>query len=316
MKRRMAILAMLGLAAAAFADSAQVLAKDTLQATVAATYGTASQEYNADGEKANITKISTINLGAALRFGLMDGVNVELEWIPGVNVWSKYEDSDYHKLSGVYDLFLGAKLQLWGEKGLIGKNKQLRLAFTPGFIFAMPGPDYEKQVENAATLLNPFVDDENYTMKDVDRHAMAAVGRLSFDYVLSPEFCVNLFTEYDYFFKTNKTSFLSPSTEHEYEYGYALTFEAEPQYSKKIAGGKTLKASLPLTYTLSPEYKVDGSAVDGSDTFFLTIAPKLGIVLAGSSPLELDLCYTAPLAGKNVNVTNSFSVLAKVGLKL
>lgn len=316
MKRTIIFFMAVGLAFAVFADSAKVLDKDALEATLAVSYGTAGKSYDAGGTKSDITALNTVNLGAALRFGLLDGVNVELEWTPGVNVWSKYEDSDYHKLSGVHDLFLGAKLQLWGEKGLVGKNRQLRLSLTPGFIFALPGPDYETQVSNYADTISPLSADKAYTMEDADRHAMGVVGRLSFDYVLAPEFCVNLFAEYDYFFKTNKTSFVSPSTEREYKYGYQLTLEVEPRYSKKIAGGKVLNVSLPLTYTMSPEVVIDGTGQDDA-SYLLAIAPKLGVVLnRGSSPLDLEFQYTAPLAGKNAEVTHSISLFATVGLKL
>ena len=324
MKRTIIVFAMLFFTAATvFADSAQVLAKDVLQATVAVDYRTAGSKFDADGGKADlygggVESVSAMNLGAAFGFGLMDGVNIELEWIPGVNVWSKYNstttlfDLMYGKdprRNGVFDLFLGAKLQLLGDHGIVGRNKTLRLAFTPGFIIAVPGPDYETQIDKA-------LDGEPHTIEDVDRHAMGVVARLSFDYILSPEFYINLFGEYAPLFETKKTGYSSPSTERTYAYGYSCALELEPRYSKKIAGGKILNVSLPLTYTAAPEVVVDGSG-QGDASCLLALAPRVGIVLnTSSSPVELELRYSTPLLGKNVEATNSVSFLMKVRTRL
>lgn len=73
---------------------------------------------------------------------------------------------------------------------------------------------------------------------------------------------------------------------------------------------------LSFDYVLSPGLAIDGAGQDDA-SWLLAIAPKLGVVLnTGSSPLDLEFQYTAPLAGKNAEVTHSVSLFATVGLKL
>jgi hypothetical protein len=70
----------------------------------------------------------------------------------------------------------------------------------------------------------------------------------------------------------------------------------------KVSKGLAIGAGLPLTYTMTPEWKFDGTALADSNTYLLTLAPTASLLL-GKLPAiwEIGLGYTFPLLGKGLD---------------
>jgi len=67
----------------------------------------------------------------------------------------------------------------------------MRFSIAPGVKIPMPGDSKPTQAD--------LVKDETHVLKEIDNHLWGLGGRLYFDYNVTPEFFVNLYSEFIYY---------------------------------------------------------------------------------------------------------------------
>ena len=82
-----------------------------------------------------------------------------------------------------------------------------------------------------------------------------------------------------------------------------------------IGDGLEFGASLPITYEMSPETKVEGTGLD-NESYTLSVGPSVNLFLQ-STPwlIDIELQYQTPLMGKNALVANTVVLQIKNYLK-
>jgi len=310
MKKLVAILLIAAFAIPAFADDAVTLPKGVLRTYLTTAYAFGDQAFNADGDKVDGTELKALNLGTALEYGVTDWISAGIQWAPGANVWSVYGGNEDNTVNGLYDIKVGAKIQIIGEKAPV-QVPNVRMTVTPGVKIPLPGTDWEKQVENMGN-------GDAYVVGDPAKHALALGGQLSFDYMISDAIFLNLFGEYMKYLPVEDgdatlISYLTPGTV-DYDYGYAFKLEFEPHYEFALGAGK-LSLGLPVTYDMFPE-TVTNDVGNGLDGYTLSLSPSASyFFMAGPIPLDIKLGYTLPVMGKNSSITNTAVMQVKCYLK-
>jgi hypothetical protein len=303
--KRILLLVLIGLMSSiCFADDARELPKGTLRLSQISSFAFAVSEFNTDGEKVEIPqdsrRLMSLNLGAALEMGITDWIAAAVHWTPGWNVWSDFEFQtapyDMLTVNGGYDLFAGVRIQVLGQEGLV-HIRRLRLALAPGGKIPLPSPDWEKQ-------LDLRTNGEHWREYPNDFHAPALGGRGDFDLILNDAFFLNLHAEFLKYFpkdyaEYDMSTWVAPTSDR-IDFGYKLTAEVEPHLGFGLGEKARLEVGLPLSYRMTPELEVDGAPIADSDTYLLTVSPRLTLLL--SRPwLELGLAYTYPILGKGLN---------------
>jgi hypothetical protein len=323
MKRLVVAFLLVVLAASVFADDALVLPKGVLRTYLTGAYAFASQEWDPDGDKVDFAafdSLSALNLGGALEFGVIDWISAAVQWAPGWTVWSATKNGlgayDNLLVNGPYNIFAGAKIQVVGPKAPVASEK-IRLAAATGVKIPLKKPDADYWTEQLTANLSG----EEWVASYNDKPLWGLGARGYFDYVLNQMFYFNLYSEFIYYLgKANANEYsldygLTYGTS-ELTVGYDLTLEAEPHFEMMLGDGLQLGAGLPVTLTMSPELKVDGTAVADSNSYLLTISPNLSLFLMKFYiPLEFKLGYTLPLVGKNAYATNTLVLQVKVYLR-
>ncbi|GHV93752.1 hypothetical protein AGMMS50293_00720 [Spirochaetia bacterium] len=326
------------------ADDAKVMPKRIGRIYLAPSFAFANGEFNKDGEYEGYDSgegaMKALNLGVALEYGPLDWLTAALQWAPGWNMWSDVDTSialsDEVNANGVMDLFVGAKIQIIGEKGLI-QNTMFRFAVGPGIKIPLPGPDYEEQVKNS-------MNGDPVTAANVDKHSLGVGARVYFDYIINEKFFINLYSEFigypikgdlkksgymGYYLATQMDGAGVDSSKI-VNYGYDLTFELEPVFSTPIGGGIIFTGGLPFNYKINPGIKYDVSYpnsvvegmfasyfVDEDPSHLFAIKPNVSFFFTSwKLPTEFRLQYGIPVAGKNDRATHSISLIGKLYLKI
>jgi hypothetical protein len=330
MKRLIFVLLLVALATIVFADDALVLPKGVLRTYITGAYAFANQQWDKNGDKGDFPyfdSLNAVNLGGALEFGVIDWISAAVQWAPGWTVWSATKNGvvviplggvDFANLlvNGPYNVFAGAKIQVVGPKAPVASEK-VRLAAAAGVKIPVKAPDaaYWTEQYNKSTTGEKWVSSYN------DQPLWGIGARGYFDYVLNKMFYFNLYSEFIYYLGTVKGTeysvidMLTYSTS-ELNVGYDLTLEAEPHFEMMLGKGVQLGAGLPVTFTMSPEVKVDGAADPDTDSYLLTIGPNVSFFLMKFYiPMEFKIGYTLPLVGKNAYATNTLVLQIKTYLR-
>jgi hypothetical protein len=310
------------LAASVFADDALVLPKGVLRTYLTGAYAFASQEWDENGDKADFgffDSVNALNLGGALEFGVIDWISAAVQWAPGWTVWSATKNGlgpfENLLVNGPYNIFAGAKIQAIGPKAPVASEK-IRLAAAAGVKIPLKTPDADYWVEQATKAGTG----DKWVASYNDKPLWGIGGRAYFDYVLNKMIYFNLYSEFIYYLGKVRGDEYSVDTmglgASELTLGYDLTLEAEPHFEMMLGDGLQLGAGLPVTLTMSPELKVDGTAVADTNSYGLSISPNVSLFLMKFYiPLEFKLGYTLPLVGKNVYATNTLVLQVKVYLR-
>lgn len=315
----MALVCLLLASSFAFADDAIVLPAGVGRFYVANTYAFANGDYNADGEYTEYADgagaFKVYNLGLALEYGVTDWISAAVQWAPGINVWSERDEMSglsEQNLNGLADIFVGAKIQIVGEKAPV-QNSLVRFAIAPGVKIPLPGVDMQEQL---ATVMSGSGDP--VTVAQADKHLFALGARFYFDYIINKLFFMNLYSEFTYYpieGDYQDTAPMPPDNS-KIAYGYQLVLEAEPHFDYMLDNGIRISAGLPVTYVMTPNIKVDGTEVDDSATSVLKLAPSVSAFLTQLPlPLEFKLGYSFPVLGVNVPGTNALTFQAKAYFK-
>lgn len=167
------------------------------------------------------------------------------------------------------------------------------------------------------------------TVANADKQAIGVGGRLFADCVFSKAFFLNLYSEIIYYPGTvafKDTSFQDyanyAASGNIYNpnvgYGYDLTLEVEPHYAFDLSSDNTFEASLPFTFTHSPDLTYDGAVQTDTYASLLVVRPTLDLFLMKSPipfPVEFKLAYSLPLVGWNTMASNAVIFVMRVYLK-
>jgi hypothetical protein len=341
-------------AGAVFGDDAKAMPKMVGRLWIAPTFAFAPGSYDIDGDynayKSGEGELKMLNLGFALEYGVIDWITAAIQWAPGVTVWSDV-DKDLIALggvgntvnaNGVADLFVGAKVQIAGEKAPL-KTDRVRFAIGPGVKIPLPGQDFEDQRLNTVAK-------DTVTGANVDTHVVGVGTRVYFDYIFNEHFFINLYnetifypiegdidkaslSEYGTFWGAKALT--GPATngaDAKVNYGYDLTFELEPIFSTPLAEGITFTAGLPVNYKFTPghSYSVSGAAggatvnkglktaledqlTEDDPTHSLKIRPNVNFFFTNwVLPTEIGLTYGLPVWGKNSMARHEITLKVKL----
>ncbi|MHA7880608.1 MAG: hypothetical protein ACX931_12500 [Saccharospirillum sp.] len=303
LKKAIALPLLAGLAIPALADDAKVLPEGVLRTTLAPSLTSFDEKFDGDGEREDTVETSITTLSLALEYGINDWITGGLQWAPGFRVAGEVKDhplyDDRLDITGANDLFAGAKFQLLGTSGL-SQSDTMRFAITPGIKVPLSSYDAQEEGTNAAT-------GEDFKPGRVDRSAWGLGNRLSFDYLVTPDFFINFYNQTSIFLDTEQD--YSPGVaDAEVEYGPELIFEIEPNYSTVVGNGVQLSMGLPVRYTSTGETVVNGST-EVEEKWKLELSPSIGVFFTQSPlPVELKLGYTTALAGENENAANTVTL--------
>jgi hypothetical protein len=335
-------------AGAVFGDDAKAMPKMVGRLWLAPTFAFASGGYDTDGNYKSYGSgegsVKFLNLGFALEYGIIDWITAAVQWAPGVNVWSEMDNATLKangssvNLNGVADLFVGAKVQIAGEKAPL-KTDRLRFAIGPGVKIPLPGQDFDAQITN-------FQNGDTVTASNLDTHVLGAGARLYFDYIFNEHFFINLynetifypiegdvkkagFSEYRDFFTAKMTgvamSLGGADADAKVKYGYDLTFELEPVFSTSLGSGITFTAGLPLNYVFTPakSYSVSGTVADAmiedalndaaKPTHMFKVKPNISFFFTNwFLPTDIGLTYGIPVWGQNTLARHEITLKVKL----
>ena len=306
-------------AASLLADDALIASKGTLRIYLVSSYFFTDGRYtdgwghtsgSADANFAAIPREDTpdvvgMNVGVAIEVGIADWLSLSLDWIPGWTVWSDFTASDNVPLvvptslgymnadvNGIRDLTVAGNLELIGKRSPVMVSERMRLIWSPGIILPLPGADREKEFERAWDGAEWHIDNA--------KHAFGLSSRLSFDYVFSKIFYINLANGINYFFEKSDTSIYSPTKEVPIAFGFEAQFEAEAHLELPIEEGIRMGFALPAIFAMSSPLRVDGVVLEGSDRYSFLVRPNIGFFFDDLAvPLEIEIAYAVPILGKN-----------------
>lgn len=319
MKKTLLVLLMVTLAFAVFADDAKVLPKGVIRVYLVPSYVFGSQEFDADGEKvdSDTGDYTFFNLGGAVEYGVNDWITAAAQWAPGTNLYSDFADSENASSNGAFELFVGAKLQLVGDKGL-SKNNTIRFAVAPGVMIPMAF-SYDAETEAAAYIQTNFYANPTDFNVAPANSAFGIGGRVYADYIVNKMFFINVYGEFIKFLeKDAENDFVGSLNGNDtVNYGYSLTTEVEFNFSKPLGEGLSMSAGLPFRYEFSPEVVYDDAAPDSDDAkFTLAINPNASIMVTSLPlPLEFKVSYSYPLLGQNAMAKNVLTAQIKAYMK-
>jgi hypothetical protein len=309
MKKLLVLALVLGVAALSFADDARLLPKGVLRVRTTGGYTLATHSFDADGKRVELSgndSMQTVNVGAALEYGVLGGFNLLTWWSPGYNVYSKLASDDLKKINGPFDLSFGGTLQIAGERAVFRKlrNDNVRFNFALGVLIPMPGADFDQQFLNRS---NGF----EYIAWDPDKHALGPWARVNLDFVVNKAFFVNLCSEF-ISFPTDHQDWLLPVPfgvgAGDVRWAEWLTVEAEPHFEMDVARGTRLKAGLPVTFVIWAPTEYLGIDAPDSEGYRLNLRPHLGLFFhALRVPIEVEAGYSVSLAGKNANYVRGYA---------
>ena len=350
MKKILALsLILLALGSFVFADDAKVMPMMVGRVYVAPTFSFAPGGYDTDGKYHSYDDtVKLFNLGFALEYGVINWITAAIQWAPGWTPWSDVKGaagplgnySEDLNTNGVADLFVGAKVQIVGEKAPV-QTSQFRAAIAPGIIIPLPGPDFEDE-------LSDVMAGKKATVSSMDRHVFAAGARLYFDWIINEHFYLNLYNETLFYpvkqdlnkdsptfagIKANPTTGGAfNSIDGKVNYKYRLTFEIEPVFTTSIADGISFTAGLPVNYRYIPTYdysfsygalagtgldiaakKAFNDNLNTDPQHSLSLKPNVLLFFTKTPlPLEFKLQYGLPIWGQNSMARHDITLQIRV----
>jgi len=338
MKKILTLVLLCSFIFAAFADDAKVMPAGVIRGTFAFTNTTADEAYDADGEAQDLTvggslsgALSAMNFGSAIEMGITDQVTAAVQWAPGYTFSGGFDTQDKIDIKSMNELFVGAKIQAFGENGFVSNDK-VRFSIAPGILIPTDSLDVEESYDN-------IIAGKDYRA-DAGKEAFGLGGRIYADYVIMPGFFINFYSEFISFLPVDKknlanyydlvvakamlagqpqanaaayaTSLGATNEDVEFKYGYDLTLEVEPQYTYSLGDVGSVSVGLPFTYSMAPEVEIDGVGQDDASNL-LQVKPWVSFFTTKTGlPMSFAVQYYAPLLGENSKATSTLVLKAKI----
>jgi len=326
-------LAFLLFAPALFAENALVMPARIGRVYVVPTFINFDRQFDADGNLGDFPAPTTMfNLGFALEYGINPWITGAVQWTPGVNVWSNVDmrEGDEGRVSGMGDLFVGAKFQVLGPVAPI-TNSTFRVAFAPGVKIPMGTPDFAGEVPD-------FMREGGVpNVAPLDNHVFAFGLRSFFDWVISDAFYINLFNEVIFhpvrgrfgdlgLTQAVQATSLAAATggaittaDLDVNFRTQWTFQIEPHFVHRFESPMVaFEAGLPLTYFFTRGFTVEDVPAgipmpalipqDQGSVHRLSIGPNVSaFFMQWPVPMEFVLGYDIVLWGQNTPVRHVLS---------
>jgi hypothetical protein len=307
-----------------FSESGRTLPAGVFAVEASARYTFADAYFNFVRQYAKYLKnegaFKSFNLGFSAAYGITHWLGAGIRWIPGRNLWSAtdrvYMPSKTVSLAGFYDILAEIKIQLIGQRGLIKKNR-FRLTIAPQVKIPLPGPNYERQRER-------MLRGESIVMENPDRHVWGLGGKIYLDFIITKSFYINLYGEGIFYPGMGKLSdagldeylhSLGPNIARNSKVRYLgdLRFEVEPRLKQALTPRMTLKAGLPLNFTLDCGIWHYSSLPNRPERYRLSLRPNISLFFfTPPLPFEFEISYSIPLWGKDQAAAHSLGFLAKL----
>lgn len=319
MKKAMVLVLLVALVAPIFADDAITLPARVIRARLIPSWTTIGASFDSDGEKNDLdynTSVSLFTLSAALEVGVNDWLTAALQWTPGWHFSSSVSSDvaavERQDLSGVNDLFIGAKAQILGDQRIV-PHQTMRFAAAAGALVPLSQYDAADERQNLITSTTA-----SFRPARTDRGAVGLGGRFYFDYVINQNLFINLYNQTIFFLETTQDYAVNTSvsppvavSDVDVKYGTELTFELEPNYTMPLSDGLRFSAGLPITYVRAGETEINGNGQDDA-SYTLSIGPSVSFFLTSLPlPMDFELGYSLPLMGENARATNTLTLQIK-----
>jgi len=254
-----------------FAQDARVMPAGTGRFNIMPSFSFATGERDAGGnfERFGSVQERLFNLGFGADLGVLDWLTVSAHWFPG---WVARSDENT-VTNNVSELFVGAKIQLLGEKAPFTSG-EFRFAVNPG-------------------VYVPLITDQ----------AFAFVTRFYFDWIFNRNFFVSLTNETMIFPGNQDFADAGPDFAHiRGNANYSLRFGLGSTFTAPITEGIDLTVGLPASYRYLP-YPQHSLGVNPHVSFFFRNT---------ALPLELKLQYYFPLWGRDTRARHDASLLFRI----
>jgi hypothetical protein len=301
------------------ADDASVLPARIGRIYLAPIFAFANGSYDTEGSYKKFESgegaMKAVALGVAAEYGVTNWLSAAVQWTPAWVVASEVDIKqgipnvgylDGANANGPADLFIGAKLLLAGEQAPL-KASHFRFAVAAGVKAPLPGPDFDKQLDNIRN-------NEAVTAANQDKHVLGLGVRTYADYVVNKNFFINFYTEfigYPLKGKLSESGLTGAATVYnlnearkqvdgilgdsgfpglandiidykdEVGYGYDLNLELEPVFSIPLAKSVNFTAGLPLNFHYSPAEQYNVSI---NSSYVLSLNPELAHLVPQSDP--------------------------------
>jgi len=333
------ILGLLVCSMSLLADDGRTMSQKMIRFTVAPNFTMFDKDFDRGGGKVDAATGNTrvFNLAFAVEYGITDWLTAAIQWAPGINAYTSMDGNsggisfEKAKMKLTEPLFLGALMQIIGPSGVALKNERIRVSVAPGVKVPLGTVNYVDEFTKAA-IGGSFIDD--FTASGIDKPAVGMGARIFFDYIVNPGIFINLANQTLFYpisvkAKNNPTEAVkalmagqiygaeygNAYADSSLNYGFDTWVELEPQMMLPLTKGEKpvlITAGLPIRYTYNPEYKVDGSAVDGTSTHALNFNPHTSLFFTSwKVPMEFMLQYTGVLAGVGEHQSNNLSFAIK-----
>ncbi|POR01001.1 hypothetical protein AU468_09040 [Alkalispirochaeta sphaeroplastigenens] len=322
------------------ADHARTLPARVLRTHVIPIYSFAREDFKDDFRfdiESASADVDIFSIGFALEYGITDWITAAAQWTPTAVLWSKV-DADLPwpgdpRVGTWFDLFLGAKVQVVGERAPV-RSDRIRFALAPGVKIPTSGEiDWDDELASATK-------GDDFILTAPDRNILGFGGRFFLDYIVSPSFFINFYGEAIYYPGTGNAPSLPVHARaagwgldtDDFSYGYDITLEVEPHYIHTASPGLQITGSLPVTYEFAPEVRHDGTRLskvensDGTKPFAaldpgrssrLSVEPTVEFFFRGLTvPTALEVSYRRSIAGENANVLNAVVIKIKNYLRI
>jgi hypothetical protein len=185
----------------------------------------------------------------------------------------------------------------------------MRFAITPGIKIPLSTYDAAEERQN-------IIDSKDFKTARTDRGAWGLGARFAYDYLVTPDFYINVYNQTSVFLETNQdygvdTSTLTAISDVDVKYGTEAIFEVEPNYTISSGNGIRTSFALPLTYTMTGETEIDGNG-GNDESWDLAVSPFVSVFFTQwALPMEFQLGYSTALSGESAKAGNTVSLQVK-----
>jgi len=320
------------LGSALFAEHARVMPARVGRLYMVPTFIHFDQMFTEGGSRtgADVPPTAMFNLGFALEYGITPWITGAAQWTPGINLWSDVDGvaaplavtpSGSGVISGMGDLFLGAKIQIIGPAAPI-TSETIRLAFGPGLKIPLSSPDFAGELGSNTP-----------NVARLDNHVLGIGLRSYLDFIINEFFYINLYNEFLFYPMRGKVRDLGlahaagvvalglPNAN--VNFGYDLTFELEPNFTYRLADPNiAFEVGLPFIYYFTPGYTISGNhphplMQDEGSVHRFSIGPNVSaFFLDWPMPMEFLLAYQIPVMGRNTPVRHVVSLQVRAYFRI
>jgi hypothetical protein len=231
------------------------------------------------------------NFGLGLEYGVSDWLNIQVLWLPGVNLGMT-------KGYGVmHDAFAGAKAAIMGKDALFGNSLDMILSAAIGINIP----------------LTSMVKPEGNKGDETDTLLWGSVLRVYYDVMFAYWFTLNTYAEAVYY--PNQISANSVYGKGMIEHPLDFSLEVEPRFKYEMKNLNVFKAGIPIRAFFSPAINMANNKTDAVQ-YSLTAGAYIGMASTRNlkppfREWEIDLRYDAAVVGLNVDPIHRVGFLLK-----